>query len=150
MWKKTFIFTLLFFSSLFLKGCFVLRIFDFGPSVDLSKYSWEIKSFKLGEVTYLAKDYGVIPTMRFDVDELKMYGNTGCNAFFASYEWLNNSVIEMRGSGMTRKMCTKEAGVFEQKLMEEFDGDFEVKEEEKKLVLIRDNLIIYLEADLNK
>lgn len=147
MWKKNILFVAsLFFLSFFLKGCFVLRIFDFGPSIDLGKHSWIIESFVLGDQTYISKDYGVMPTMRFDTTDFKVYGNTGCNVFFANYDWLNNDVIEMRGSGMTRKMCSKEALAFEQKLMEEFDGDFEVKEEEKKLILIRDGLIIHLEA----
>lgn len=143
-----FISTLIF--PLFFSGCFVLNLFDFGPSIDLGKNQWRISSFSLDGVVYEGKNLEEIPTMRFDTQEMKMYGNTGCNTFFANYVWMSDKVIEMRGSGMTRKLCASEDSMkFEQKLMEEFDGEFEISEveaptKEKNLVLKKDNLIINL------
>lgn len=130
-------------------GCFFVNMFDFGPSIDLAKHNWKIVSFVLEDETYVAKDFEQTPSMRFDTEELKVYGNTGCNTFFANYVWLKDkdNVIEMRNSGMTRKMCaSQESMKFEQKLMEEFDGEFEVIEEENKLTLKKETLTINLEA----
>lgn len=126
-------------------GCFFANIFDFGPEIDLGKNQWKISSFVLGGVSYYPGEYEEIPSMRFDIKELKLYGNTGCNAFFASYTWINDKKIEMRNSGLTRKICqSEEAMKFEQKLMEEFDGDFEVTEREEELILRKENLQITL------
>lgn len=140
---------LLFLSSLFLpivfSGCFVFNLLDFGPSIDLGKNQWRIGSFSLSGEVYEGKNLEQIPTMRFDTQEMKVYGNTGCNAFFANYIWMSDKVIEMRNSGMTRKMCaSKESMRFEQKLMEEFDGEFEITEDGKNLVLKKETLIINL------
>ncbi|MCE3046618.1 META domain-containing protein [Helicobacter kayseriensis] len=131
--------------AILLNGCFFANIFDFGPKIDLGKNKWKISSFVLGDVKYEPKGYEEIPNMRFDTKELKLYGNTGCNAFFATYTWLNDQKIEMRNSGLTRKMCASEDAMkFEQKLMEEFDGDFEVTEEKDDLILKREDLQITL------
>lgn len=132
-----------------LGGCFFANVFDFGPSINLAKHNWKISSFSLGGEIYVAKDFEQIPSMRFDTAELKVYGNTGCNTFFANYVWLKDKsdVIEMRNSGMTRKMCASpESMKFEQKLMEEFDGEFEVIEDGDKLTLKKETLTINLES----
>lgn len=150
MFRKLSLFVSTLIFPLFLSGCFVLNLFDFGPSIDLGKNQWRISSFSLDGVVYEDKNLEEIPTMRFDTQEMKVYGNTGCNTFFANYVWMSDKVIEMRGSGMTRKMCASEDSMkFEQKLMEEFDGEFEITEvetttKEKNLVLKKDNLIINL------
>lgn len=150
MLRKLYFFVSALFLAMIFSGCFVLNLFDFGPSIDLGANQWRISSFSLDGVVYEDKDLEQVPTMRFDTKELKMYGNTGCNNFFANYLWMSDKVIEMRGSGMTRKMCASEKTMkFEQKLMEEFDGEFEVSEvetptKEKNLVLKKDNLIINL------
>lgn len=140
---------LLFISSLALpvvfSGCFVLNLFDFGPDVELGEHQWKIASFNLGGEIYESENLEQTPTMRFDTQELKLYGNTGCNTFFANYVWLSDKVIEMRNSGMTRKMCaSQESMKFEQKLMEEFDGEFEVVEDGKNVTLKKETLIINL------
>lgn len=147
--KKGLFFIHAFFILVFLNGCFFANIFDFGPKIDLGKNQWEIVSFTLGDKQYKPSDYEQVPSMRFDTTELKLYGNTGCNAFFASYVWINDQKIEMRNSGMTRKMCqSKESMQFEQKLMEEFDGEFEVVEEEHGLIIKKEGLkIVLLSAD---
>lgn len=147
--KRGLFFIHAFFILIFLNGCFFASIFDFGPKIDLGKNQWEITSFTLGDKQYKASDYEQIPSMRFDTAELKLYGNTGCNAFFANYVWINDQKIEMRNSGMTRKMCqSQEAMQFEQKLMEEFDGEFEVVEEKDKLIIQKENLkIVLIPAD---
>lgn len=123
-------------------------MFDFGPSINLAKHSnWKIASFVLVDERYEAKNLEQTPTMRFETEELKVYGNTGCNTFFANYVWLKDKddTIEMRNSGMTRKMCaSKEAMKFEQKLMEEFDGEFQVIEEGENLILKKETLVINL------
>ncbi|WP_051420685.1 META domain-containing protein [Helicobacter pametensis] len=143
MRRFSFIFQFVFI-ALFLNGCFLANIFDLGPKIDLAKNNWKITSFTLGKETYTPNGYEEIPSLRFDTQELKLYGNTGCNAFFATYVWLDDQKLEMRNSGMTRKMCSEEAIRFEQKLMEEFDGDFEVHKEGKNLILKRENLQITL------
>lgn len=150
MLRKLSFFVSTLFLPLIFSGCFVLNLFDFGPSIDLGKNQWRISSFSLDGVVYEDKNLEQVPTMRFDTQELKVYGNTGCNTFFANYVWMSDKTIEMRGSGMTRKMCaTEQTMKFEQKLMEEFDGEFEITEvetptKEKNLVLKKDNLIINL------
>lgn len=129
-------------------GCFFINMFDFGPSINLAKHNWRIASFNLGGELYQAKDFEQIPSLRFDTSELKVYGNTGCNTFFANYVWVKDkeNVIEMRNSGMTRKMCaSSEAMKFEQKLMEDFDGEFEVIEDKENLILKKETLLINLE-----
>lgn len=131
--------------AFFLNGCFLFSVFDFGPKIDLAKSHWKIDSFMLGGVLYKPEEFDEVPNMRFDTTELKLYGNTGCNSFFASYVWVNDDKIEMRNSGMTRKICQFENAMkFEQKLMEEFDGEFEVIKESNGIELKKENLIINL------
>lgn len=126
-------------------GCFVLNLFDFGPDIDLEKNQWKISSFTLTGESFESKNIEPTPFMRFDTKEFKVYGNTGCNTFFANYLWVTDKVIEMRNSGMTRKMCASEASMkFEQKLMEEFDGEFEVIEDGANLTLKKETLTINL------
>lgn len=126
-------------------GCFVLNLFDFGPNIDLGKNQWKISSFTLTGESFESKNIEPTPFMRFDTKEFKVYGNTGCNSFFANYLWITDKVIEMRNSGMTRKMCASEDSMkFEQKLMEEFDGEFEVIEDGANLTLKKDTLTINL------
>ena len=149
MLRRSFLFFVTLGLPLMFGGCFFVNMFDFGPSIDLAKHNWKIVSFVLGGEKYEAKDFEQTPSMRFDTEELKVYGNTGCNTFFATYVWLKDKddTIEMRNSGMTRKLCASpEAMKFEQKLMEEFDGEFIVIEEENKLTLKKETLIINLEA----
>lgn len=137
----------LLFVAFFLNGCFLLSVFDFGPKIDLAKNQWKIDSFMLGNVLYEPKEYDEVPNMRFDTKELKLYGNTGCNLFFASYVWVSDDKIEMRNSGMTRKMCQFESAMqFELKLMEEFDGEFAVIKEGDEIKLKKENLLINLSA----
>lgn len=145
MLRKLFFFVSTLLLPLIFSGCFVLNLFDFGPSIDLGKNQWRISSFSLDGVVYEDKNLEQVPTMRFDIQDMKVYGNTGCNTFFANYIWMSDKVVEMRGSGMTRKMCaSKQTMKFEQKLMEEFDGEFEITEDGKNLVLKKDTLIINL------
>lgn len=126
-------------------GCFVLNLFDFGPNIDLGKNQWKISSFTLTGESFESKNLELTPFMRFDTKEFKVYGNTGCNTFFANYLWVTDKVIEMRNSGMTRRMCASENSMkFEQKLMEEFDGEFEVIEDGANLTLKKDTLTINL------
>lgn len=137
------IFSLVF--PLVFSGCFVLNLFDFGPDIELGEHQWRIDSFVLTGELYESKNLDQIPTMRFDTEGLKVYGNTGCNTFFANYIWITDRIIEMRNSGMTRKMCASDQAMkFEQKLMEEFDGEFEVVEEGKNVTLKKETLIINL------
>lgn len=131
-----------------LSGCFVVNLFDFGPSIDLGKNQWKISAFILEDEKYTPIDFEEVPYLRFDTVEFKVYGNTGCNTFFANYVWVNDKTIEMRNSGLTRRMCaSEEAMKFEQKLMEEFDGEFEVIEDKEKntLILKKPQLEIILE-----
>lgn len=147
MFRKTVLCISTLFLPLVFSGCFFVNMFDFGPSINLAKHNWKISSFVLVGEVFEAKNLEQIPTMRFDTEELKVYGNTGCNAFFANYVWLKDKddTIEMRNSGMTRKMCaSKEAMKFEQKLMEEFDGEFQVIEEGENLILKKETLVINL------
>lgn len=131
--------------TIFLNGCFLLNVFDFGPKINLAKNQWKIASFTLGGSHYEPLEYDEIPSMRFDTAELKLYGNTGCNSFFASYVWVGDDKIEMRNSGMTRKMCHSQVAMqFELKLMEEFDGEFKVTKEGDNLKLEKENLMINL------
>ena len=130
-----------------LSGCFFANLFDFGPKIDLGKNQWKIVSFTLGGEAFIPSNFEDIPFMRFDTKELKIHGNTGCNRFFASYVWIDDKKIEIRRSGLTRKMCQSDESVrFEQKLMEEFDGGFEVIEGENTLMLKNENLQINLIA----
>lgn len=143
--KKIFLFFQTLSLSLVLTGCFFANIFDFGPEIDLNKNQWKIVSFSLDGILYEPRDFEETPSMRFDAKDLKLYGNTGCNSFFASYAWLDDKRLEMRGSGMTRKMCqSEELMKFEQKLMEEFDGEFEVIEKDQNLTFKKENLEIHL------
>lgn len=143
--KKLYFLVHLFIMAFFLSGCFLANVFDFGPKVNLAKSQWKIDSFMLGGVMYKPEEYDEIPNMRFDTTELKLYGNTGCNSFFANYVWVDDEKIEMRNSGMTRKICQFENAMrFEQKLMEEFDGELKVIEDGDKIYLKKDNLSIYL------
>lgn len=135
----------LLFVAFFFNGCFLISIFDSGPKIDLAKSHWKIASFTLGGVLYKPEEYDEVPNMRFDTKELKLYGNTGCNSFFANYVWVNDDKIEMRNSGMTRKICQfEDAMKFEQKLMEEFDGELEVIKEGDEIKLKKENLTIDL------
>ena len=138
-----FVFSLFF--PLVFSGCFVFNLFDFGPNIDLGKNQWKIDSFTLTGEKYSSNGLEQTPSMRFDTKEFKLYGNTGCNTFFANYLWVTDKVIEMRNSGMTRKMCASEESMkFEQKLMEEFDGEFEVIEDGVNLTLKKETLTINL------
>lgn len=131
--------------ALCFNGCFLTSLFDFGPKIDLAKNPWKIDSFMLGGTLYKPEGYDDVPNMRFDTAELKLYGNTGCNSFFASYVWVDEKKIEMRNSGITRRICQSENAMrFEQKLMEEFDGEFEVIEEGDEIRLRREELTINL------
>lgn len=148
MLRRFFLFSTTLVLPLIYGGCFFVNMFDFGPSIDLSKHNWRIVSFDLDGEIYQAKDFEQIPSMRFDTEELKLRGDTGCNIFFANYVWLKDkdNVIEMRNSGMTRKMCASpEAMKFEQKLMEDFDGEFKVIEDKENLILKKETLTINLE-----
>lgn len=144
MRKGLFYFYLLF-VLFFLSGCFFKSLFDFGPKIDLNTNLWQIASFKLGDTMYKPEDYEQIPQIRFDTKELKLYGESGCNMFFASYSWINDEKIEMRHSGMTRKICqSADLMKFEEKLLEEFDGDFKVIKNKNQMILKKENLEILL------
>ncbi|ANV98376.1 hypothetical protein BBW65_06010 [Helicobacter enhydrae] len=129
-------------------GCFVLNVFDTGPSINLGKNQWSIASFENDSVVYTPEDYDVVPDLRFDTQELKIYGNTGCNSFSATYSWVKDEkkekTIEIRDASLTRKLCSEEIMTFEQKLMEEFDGEFAINEDGDNMVLTKEQLTIHL------
>ncbi|MWV62393.1 META domain-containing protein [Helicobacter saguini] len=73
-------------------------------------------------------------------------GNSGCNNFMSAYTTsLNPQILHIDAGASTRKMChPREVMEFEDAFLRIFAGDFAVEKNFEGIILVRDNVRIYL------
>lgn len=74
-------------------------------------------NWKLIMLENVVQDYGKA-SIKFDISEKKVNGNTGCNGFFGSYSLIGDDHIQFNTIGATMKACLdEEVNKMEQKVL---------------------------------
>lgn len=84
------------------------------------------------------------PNATFNIDD-KIYGNTGCNNYFVSFQWIDKNIIEISDNGgATKMMCDPNANEFERMFLQNFVGKFNITSTSDSAILDNGNLTINL------
>lgn len=107
----------------------------------------EQKTYKIESITL--KDEGDMleapqnATMGFEED--RIYGNAGCNNYFASIKWADDNTLEISQGGSTKMMCAdEEANSFEYNYLSNLNGTFSVSSDDNTITLDNDKLSVVI------
>lgn len=139
----------IFMSSLFLFvliGCATHT--NFAPPMEEKSSFLEGQNWKIEKIVLKGKELSIktteeVPNIHFEKD--KFYGYAGCNRFFGNYQ-NNNDVVQVDGAASTQMLCQPRVLMdFETALLTNFKGDFKLSNENGKIRLENQDLIIYLQ-----
>lgn len=107
-----------------------------------------------GHIDMDAKDFEQLARMNyssvwsFDPKQKKIFGNTGCNQFSASYSWRDADRIVIYDVTTTRKVCSPSSVMaFELNLVEGISGVFFVEKTSKDFMILKgEHVKVYLNA----
>lgn len=133
---KTYIALLL----LLLNGCASVA-----NSSSSNKFVIENKDYKIISVEVDGEDIPVPSGASFSIDGDKIFGNAGCNSYFASF-LMDRNGISVQLTGSTRMYCGKrDDNVFENAYLGELSGGFSVSGDENSLILESKKMKVVLE-----
>lgn len=119
---------LILFITLFFVGCFAAT--ENVSSKILFNGKYQIISLVVDNVNLKVPENAT-----FNVDDSRIYGNTGCNNYFTSFT-RNNNTIKVFNSGSTKMMCQEKiVNNFEFKYLSNFEGDYNIYQDGNNLIL---------------
>lgn len=124
--------------GLILVGCANIQNTD---DVLIENTSYKIESITLDDESMLKAPQNA--SIIFEND--KIYGNAGCNNYFASLEWIDNETIGISKGGSTKMMCVDEsANTFEYDYLLNLNGEFSVSKDGNIIELDGDKINIII------
>ncbi|MDE6886018.1 MAG: META domain-containing protein [Helicobacteraceae bacterium] len=77
----------------------------------------------------------------------RIYGNAGCNRYFAGIKWLDDKTLEISNAGSTKMLChDEEANSFEYQYLLNLGDKFNIVYDEQTITLINDKISIVLDS----
>ncbi|KAA6226415.1 MULTISPECIES: META domain-containing protein [unclassified Campylobacter] len=111
--------------------------------INIQNQLFELEKFSYSYKIYSSENFEEKPNLRFENG--RFYGDTACNRFFGTYI-IDGDILEIRdGMGVTKMLCASgELMEFEDSFLKNFKGSFEISKEENYIVLVNDNMKLYL------
>ncbi|RDU64679.1 META domain-containing protein [Helicobacter sp. MIT 14-3879] len=107
---------------------------------------YKIKYISQNGETIIAPLNENVATLGFEND--RIYGNAGCNRYFAGISWRDSNSIDISQAGSTKMMCSDdEANNFEYKYLKNLDGNFIITNNGNEILLSKENFIIALDIN---
>lgn len=107
--------------------------------VSLNNGAYKIESIKIN-----GDEIKIPKSATFNIDGDRIYGNSGCNSYFASFSIGSDSII-IGTAGVTRMYCaSEEDNRFENMYLKNLDGEFKLSGDSKITKLYGKNMQIVL------
>lgn len=139
----------LIFFGIFFSGCVIEVIQDKIDSFVLEPDStWQVYKiiYHRDESTHIIDKFKI--TMRFDMEQDRIYGINVCNNYFATFE-LDDMKLAISDAGSSRRECyPRESGRVAFMFISSLNGDFVVKDKGDELELIGEKATYFLKRQI--
>lgn len=100
--------------------------------------------YKISEIKINGNKIKIAKSATFNIDNDRIYGNSGCNSYFAGFSRGSDSIM-IGTAGATRMYCANEEdNQFENIYLKNLDGEFKISGDSKTIKLYNKNMEITL------
>ena len=126
---------------------FIIMVYIFNGCAQLPdnvKISLGNGEYKILEVKINGNKMKIPKSAKFHIDGDRIYGNSGCNSYFAGFSRGSDSIL-VSNAGATKMYCANEEdNHFENNYLKHLDGEFKISGDDKNTKLQNKNMEITL------
>lgn len=125
----------------------IIMIYIFNGCAEIpnnTKINLNNGAYKISEIKINGNKIKIAKSATFNIDNDRIYGNSGCNSYFAGFSRGSDSIM-IGTAGATRMYCANEEdNQFENIYLKNLDGEFKISGDSKTIKLYNKNMEITL------